>query len=375
MQAKRNSEVIVKETEGLKVLGLQTGLFKKLTDKFKQYKETLKRSKADALQKYKSKLATYDDKGYDYPNDSVFKFKEDNLGDLLYIQEILLRTQIVSAIPLQKSFQDLKFYELLPKKSKKVLSYGLSTVLRYKRLQDLFFRAAAIRQKSESWISEERWKGSFWTKSDVTQKYHLPEVAQLETLVKYSLDTPLCLNIIFGKNGLKQYDTNGKELDADNKRAYYPEGDAGSISLGYCPLIKGMLYIDKNGKIAHNGIEYDIVGLDFTSFKDTSVVEHETKPNEKPIDIMKQKGIVDNFGKYFVDRFFGSEYLPNDDHWNLEWSYQDDNLHKTFNFEFRKKISDTARTLIPTFTFERKKKTRQMKLLSKKEGGTRKKRG
>ena len=350
---------IVKKTEGLKVLGFNTGLFKKLDESFNTYKKSLKSAREKVSNDYKALTNEPTNKqyGYTYPDAKVFNFEENYLGDLVLIQEQLLRTQIIKALPLQ-SFHKLGLYDVLPVSAREVLSGAFCLVLRYKRLYDLFFRAAAIREKKEALFTAEK----FDLSKSVNDKYHLPTIKQLETLVKYSLDTPLCLNIVLGKNRLKQFDTTGKELSPDDKSAYYPEGENYAISLGYFDKVKGEIYIDSDGKIKSGGKEFDIVGLNFSSFKSDSVEDHKTKPTEMPIDIMKQPNLVDYFKKNLVDRFLGSEYLPNNDNWNLEWNFQDDNLHKTFQFKFREKIADKSLNYMPTFSFERKQKTRQMKL-------------
>lgn len=350
---------IVKKTQGLKLLGFQTGMFKTLDDSFNTYKNSLKDGRKEVTKAYNDLISNGDNKrnGYIYPNINVYKFEENYLGDLILIQEQLLRTQIVKSLPLQ-SFHKLGLYGILPTHSREILSGAFCLVLRYKRLYDLFFRAASIRQKKEDMFSPGRWS---LTKDPVV-KYHLPTIEQLETIVKYSLDTPLCLNILLGKNRLKQFDTNGKELSPDDKSPYYPEGDDNSITLGYFDKIKGQLFIDKEGKIKHMNKEYDVVGLNFTSFNPDNIDSHKTKPTDIPIDIMKQPNLVDYFKKFLVDRFTGSEYLPNEDHWNLEWNFQDDNLHKTFQFKFREKLSEKSVDILPSFSFERRQKTRQIRL-------------
>lgn len=352
---------IVKKTEGLKLLGYNTGLFKKLDESFNVYKKSLKPAREKVSKDYKDLTNTPENKknGYTYPDVKVFNFEENYLGDLLLIQEQLLRIQIIKALPLQ-SFQKLGLYDILPVSAREVLSGAFCLVLRYKRIYDLFFRAAAIREKMESLslFSEEKWDFS----KNVSDKYHLPTIKQMETIVKYSLDTPLCLNILLGKNRLKQFDTTGKELAPDDKSAYYPEGENYAITLGYFDRVKGDLYIDIDGKIKSGGKEFDIVGLNFSSFKQDSIEDHKTKPTEMPIDIMKQPNLVDYFKKNLVDRFTGREYLPTEDNWNLEWNFQDDNLHKTFQFKFREKLHDKSTYILPSFSFERKQKTRQMKL-------------
>lgn len=352
---------IVKKTEGLKLLGYNTGLFKKLDESFNVYKKSLKPAREKVSKDYKDLTNQPENKknGYSYPDIKVFNFEENYLGDLVLIQEQLLRIQIIKALPLQ-SFQKLHLYDILPVSARQVLSGAFCLVLRYKRLYDLFFRAAAIREKTEAFD----FKFGFGSepRKEIKDKYHLPTIEQLETIVKYSLDTPLCLNILLGKNRLKQFDTTGKEMAPDDKSAYYPEGDNYAINLGYFDRIKADLYIDNDGKIKSGGKEYDIVGLNFSSFKQENIEDHKTKPTEMPIDIMNQKNFVDYFKKNLVDRFSGREYLPTEDNWNLEWNFQDDNLHKTFQFKFREKLPDKSTYILPSFSFERKQKTRQIKL-------------
>ena len=142
---------IVKKTEGLKLLGYNTGLFKKLDESFNTYKKSLKPAREKVSKDYKDLTNQPENKknGYSYPDVKVFNFEENYLGDLVLIQEQLLRMQIIKALPLQ-SFQKLHLYDILPVSARQVLSGAFCLVLRYKRLYDLFFRAAAIREKTEA---------------------------------------------------------------------------------------------------------------------------------------------------------------------------------------------------------------------------------
>jgi|Laugresbdmm110sn_1035088.scaffolds.fasta_scaffold01857_6 hypothetical protein len=362
------STEIVKKTDGIKIFGFNTGLGKKLTEGFKKYEASLKGKKDVVTKNYKELINQPGNLefGYQYPDESVFKFEEEYLGDLVLIQEILLRTQLIKALKEQKSFMEIGLYNLLPDYARKSLSGAFCLVVRYKRLHDLFFRAATVREKTVN-----IWSRLIGTKfgekviEDINKKYNLPTIKQLETIVKYSLDTPLCLNIILGKNSLKQFDTYGKLKLPEDKSQYEPGGSNGDISLGAVKALDATMYIDKNGKIMKSGKEYDIVGLSFSSFDESSLSVHETKPNEKMVDIMKQKpnNWMDNSLKWLTDRAFGNEYLPTNDNWNLVWNAQDDNLHNSFNFKLREKLSNSwyNKPILPSFA-EKKLNTRQMKL-------------
>jgi hypothetical protein len=177
-----------------------------LTSNYKSYLGELSRRKEDVLKLYSDEIKKPENElqGYVYPfKNDVYKFDPKYLGDLILIQEIILRTLIVKSLKYQ-SFQKLHFNTLLPLDARKLLSSSFSILIRYKRLYDLFYRAASIRNKSEDFDV----KRVFWVdeKQDVSRKYHLPTKEQYETLIKYSLDTPFCLNIILGLNGLKQFD-------------------------------------------------------------------------------------------------------------------------------------------------------------------------
>jgi hypothetical protein len=165
----------------------------------------------------------------------IYKFDINYLGDLIIIQEVNLRRLIVTALSKQ-SFQQLKFSEILPLEASKVLNSALCVVIRYKRLYDLFFRAATVRQIGTELFSKDRWFLEH-VKSDLKRQYELPSVEQLETIVKYSLDIPFCLNIMFGINGLKQFDTEGRELESIRK-------DPSFNNANHLAYLKEILHID-----------------------------------------------------------------------------------------------------------------------------------
>jgi hypothetical protein len=355
-------EVISRKTTGLKIPGIKRTFFKQVTEKYTAYLKTLKTIKKDALIKYNEEKNKKEnvDKGYEYPFAAkVSKFEEKYLGDLILTQEILLRKLILQSLS-QQSFQKLGFESLLPLTAKIYLSHAFALVIRYKRLHDIFFRAASVREKKESlgdWLSKSADK-SIYT------KYEMPSVQQMETIIQYSLDTPICLNLILSLNGLEQYNGSGVEMEADDKTPYRPKGPNGGILLGDDRKSKSKFFIDKDGKIKKvvgEGV-FDVIGLSVEQLVTEDIDPQKTKPDEVAIDVMAQKTLVSNIGDFFYDRFTGAEYLPKGDNWVFKWDPKDQFLQHILQFRFREKLKDTDKDILPTIEIGRKSKTRRSEL-------------
>lgn len=332
------SSVITKKTSGLFGRLFLSGL----TTEYKKFIDLLKLRKSEAINKYQTEIhePANDPKGFVYPfKNDVYKFDPKYLGDLILLQEVNLRTMIVRALSKQ-SLQGLQFNEILPLEGKKVLNSALCIVIRYKRLYDLFFRASTVRRKGFDLFDAKRWY--FQNTEEIKkykEQYELPSVEQLETIVKYSLDVPFCLNIIFGLNGLKQFNTEGTMLENDNKTEYRPKGGNSKIVLGESK--KKTIYLDKEGKIKDlGGIQYDVIGLSVQQFEQSDVNRREQDPNETVVDIMKPKDTITTFMDFIEHRRFGTEYLPNGDNWDLNWADQDERLYQQFKLKFAVKLPD-----------------------------------
>jgi hypothetical protein len=330
---------ITKKTSGL----FGTGLFSSMTKEYKAYLSTLSQKKQSALLEYKKLVESSENanKGYVYPfKNDVYKFDTNYLGDLILIQEINLRSLIVKALHKQ-NFQALNFVDILPLEASKFINSALCIVIRYKRVYDLFFRAATVRQRGTELLSEDRWSFKSIT-PDIRRKYSLPTIAQLETLVKYSLDIPFCLNIIFGENSLEQFSTEGVELAPQDKNEYRPKGGDYKIILGRSK--KNTIYLDKYGKIKDNsGKEYEVIGISVQHFEQNSIETRKDDPNEHIIDIMKPKDTLKSFMDYFVHRALGNEYLPDGDNWDLKWNKEDQLLWQTFRLKFTPKLPEKVK--------------------------------
>jgi hypothetical protein len=307
-------------------------IFEKKTEAFKTYIKKLKGDYDNQLKEYNALIETYKENRYEYPNEFIFKFDEDNLGDLVLTQELILRTQIIKALSKQSKLLNLGLYNLLSDSGKKMLSGAFCIVLRYKRLYDLFFRASSIKFQRD-WLS-------FTEKKSISDKYNLPNSKQLETIIKYSLDTPLCLNMILNKNGFRKF-SNGVELN-DSDKVKFDTTD-GKIKLGSIASPNGKIqltmFIDKEGKIktSDNPTEYDVVGLEFVTFDTGNTGDSSKEPDIKNIDIIEQHKSWVGIGLNWIgNRFLGNEYLPTDDNWNLVWTEKDEDLSE-ISFVFRKK--------------------------------------
>ena len=358
------STVITKKTTGL----FGTGFLAGLTKEYKSFLEALAKKKNDSMIVYLNEINKEENakNGYVYPfKNDIYKFDINYLGDLIIIQEVNLRRLIVTALSKQ-SFQQLKFSEILPLEASKVLNSALCVVIRYKRLYDLFFRAATVRQIGTELFSKDRWFLEH-VKSDLKRQYELPSVEQLETIVKYSLDIPFCLNIMFGINGLKQFDTEGRELESIRKNDYRPSGGNYKILLGESK--KRSVYLEKDGKIKDiKGIQYDVIGIAVENFEEKIVEVRENDPNEHIIDIMKPKDTLGTLLKFVGDRAFGNEYLPTGDNWGLKWTFEDELIHQQFRLKFIVKLPEK----IKPCPCANKMKSRRQVLelpLAKKTGG------
>jgi hypothetical protein len=338
----QNSSVITKKTSGL----FGTGFLSGLTKDYKIFITLLKGRKQEALHNYQKEINTKEneDNGFVYPfKNDVYKFDTNYLGDLILLQEVNLRKLLVTALSKQ-SLQGLKFNEILPLEAKRVLNSSLCVVIRYKRLYDLFFRASTVRQKGLDMFDSNRWYlHDEKTSKEYKKKYELPSVEQLETIVKYSLDIPFCLNILFGLNGLKQFNTKGEMLENDSKTEYRPKGGDYKIVLGESK--KKTIYLNKDGRIKDiGGIEYDVVGLSVQQFAQSDVNSREQDPNELVVDIMKHKDTVSTFMDFVEHRRFGTEYLPNGDNWDLKWFAQDERLYQQFKLKFAVKLPEKIKS-------------------------------
>lgn len=362
--------VITKKTSG--VFG--TGWFASLSKEYKSFLESLAKRKNESLIVYTNEIGKEENakNGYVYPfKNDVYKFDTNYLGDLILIQEINLRKLIVTALS-QQSFQQLKFSELLPLEASKVLNSALCIVIRYKRLYDLFFRAATVREIGTELFSKERWFLEDF-KSDMKKQYELPSVDQLETIVKYSLDTPFCLNILFGLNSLKQFDTEGRELPSLRKNEYRPKGGNYKILMGESK--KKSVYLDKDGKIKDTkGIQYDVIGLSVQHFEEKIVETRENDPTEHIIDIMKPKNSVKSLMDFVSHRAFGNEYLPTGDNWNLKWNFEDELLHQQFRLKFVVKLPEKIKPCPCANKMKSRRQVIELPLAKKSGGKTQRKR-
>jgi hypothetical protein len=309
-----------------------------LSTNYKSYLQELSRRKEDVLKLYSDEIKKPENEsqGYIYPfKNDVYKFDSKYLGDLILIQEVILRTLIVKSLKYQ-SFQKLHFNTLLPLEARKLLSSAFAILIRYKRLYDLFFRAASIQSDTEGFDI----KRIFWADEtkDISTKYHLPTITQYETLIKYSLDTPFCLNIILGLNHLKQFGPDEKELTPPKKIPYIPSSGK-KIKLGEKSKIP--IYLREDGKIKDdNGTEYDVIGISAGTFDKTIIDNRKEEPNETTIDVIKSPDMVSTIFKSIIDRFSGQEYLPTDDNWALKWTKDDDALHESFRLKFAVKLPE-----------------------------------
>lgn len=362
-------ETISRKTKGLKILGINKTFFKSLSEKFKSYMKDLKNIKKNAIVSYNTEKDKAENKehGFEYPfNMKVAKFEDKYLGDLIITQEILLRKLILQALSKQ-SFQKLGIDYLLPPNAKRMMSHAFSIVVRYKRLHDIFYRAASIRENEVIPVYIDAKETSIYS------KYELPSTKQMETIIQYSLDTPICLNLILSLNGLRQYKFSTKtdshvELSNADKVPYTPLGPDGGILLGEDRKQKSRFYIDrKTGeirKVVGSGV-YDIVGLNVEDLVTEEVDPQKEKPNEVPIDALTpeyKKNILDNISDFFdfSGKSRGLVYsYHKGDVWEFKWDVKDQFLQNILQFRFREKLKDNAIDILPSIEIGRKKKTRR----------------
>jgi len=334
---------ITRKNNGIKLLGYDTGIFTSFTKEFKEFKNKLISGKSEQLRSYKNDIQKPENIkfGFEYPNETIYNFEENYLGNLIIIQEINLRRLIVKALSQQKNLFNFNIYNLIPFSSKQLFSGAFCLILRYKRLYDFFYRASTIRKETYDFFSLERW---YNPDKDIRTEFNLPTLAQMETIVKYSLDTPICLSIILGNNGFKQFDTKGNELKIGKKYSYLPNGiGKNSISLGLNTTTNVMMSINTDGIIisgdGNNKKIYNIVGINFRDINKNLINTHETKPdinsNEKGIDILNKRNVFQQTIDWFGHRFMGDDSLPTEDNWKLPWEFQDEELHKSVFYKFK----------------------------------------
>lgn len=362
-------ETISRKTKGLKIIGINKTFFKSLSEKFKSYMKDLKNIKKNAIVSYNTEKDKPENKerGFEYPfNMKVAKFEDKYLGDLIITQEILLRKLILQALSKQ-SFQKLGIDYLLPPNAKRMMSHAFSIVVRYKRLHDIFYRAASVRENE---IIPTRIDAK---ETSIYSKYELPSTKQMETIIQYSLDTPICLNLILSLNGLRQYKFSTKtdshiELSNADKVPYNPLGPDGGILLGEDRKEKSRFYIDrKTGeirKVVGSGL-YDIVGLSVEDLVTEEVDPQKEKPNEVPINALTpeyQKNMLDYVADFFdiSGKIRGLVYsYHKGDVWEFKWDVKDQFLQNILQFRFREKLKDNAIDILPSIEIGRKKKTRR----------------
>lgn len=307
-------------------------------DAYGTYLDTFKDRRANELTKY-NELIGLDDfvsQGYVYPSNEIYNFDTEYFGDLIVAQEIILRKHIVQSLGSPR-FKQLHLTELLPSHAKTVVNAGFCTVIRYHRLFELFYRACRVELTPEKVTQELKEISKNGTWEQAGREFGLPSIAQLDTMIKYSMDTFLCLNLILGLNGFKIFGPQGGagelvELPVGSKVRFArknPTGpsqienpDSNTIKLGYS---------DKNGEILlyTNGEIRDIAG---TLYDIKGIKTSKRTFDKDAIDAtFIEEANVDNSDT--SASMFSSSSIPSEGIWNLLWTKKDQTLHEELGFK------------------------------------------
>ena len=245
-----------------------------------------------------------------YPDEPVYKFDKEFADASIYKQETDVRDHISEVVEKQDIIDKIGFGEYLTTDVKYLFNTVLCTMMRYKRLNDLISQAAnigEITRNNAKWRNNWGDQFAFWEdkKENSTQWYvKLKEKgvltsAQMKTLIKYSLDTPVMLYIILRENGFFYNWKDDKDFKgATEFRTQGIGGVGGKIFIG-ASLESGYLfgkrakndivYLDVNGNfVTQRGLECSLLGLGAESMFDKTT----GKMVSTNIEDIKMKGDV-----------------------------------------------------------------------------------
>ena len=321
-------EVVTRKNKGLtRFLGFTQ------TPEYKMFLKDVESKKNEELKKVVEAIKSNETKPM-YPNQKINDFDKNLLGDLITLQELYLRNVLATKIP-ESLYKKSPIFADLPDDITRMIIPLNMRIMRYKRLFDIFFQAATIKEKEKhiDWLkpnfanySTDKWLNfELQSVKELREKWRLPTKDQLETLINNSMDTRICLN--------------------------------------------------KAGKICKRGEDTDATDFILSGIKITEISTINSQNTEKKMGVLeKKKDSMNDIQNFFSDRnpFGSQEQLPKEGiNWPLIWKKEEEILvGSRFEFIFIKKTATSSGFIYGKYG----KQTNRLfdKSLLKAIGGTRK---
>jgi len=342
---------VIKRTEKGYLFGkYQT---KDYTDNLKKLEEEKKKE----LEKYEALVTSGK---IVYPNQKINNFEVKYLGNLITLQELYLRDTLQN-LP-DSNYTKSSIFPDLPMDITKLLIPINMRIMRFKRLFDIFFQAATIKETERSWL--DNLKNSFGiargkflqfdlqSTKELRERWNLPTPEQLNTIINNSMDTRVCLAIILGRNNL-----NKRGLEKEFWIPYRPD-ESGNILLG------DNYKLNKEGKIVLTSYADDHI---LSGIKVETISSSLSENRTENATFSKKEGL-DFVLDFLSDRnpFASTEQLPKEGmHWPLIWN-DVDNDARDFHLMFKIKEAETKGILYGKYS-------QKQRILNKKvlKGGNR----
>ena len=358
-------EVVTRKNKGLtRFLGFTQ------TPEYKMFLKDVESKKNEELKKVVEAIKSNETKPM-YPNQKINDFDKNLLGDLITLQELYLRNVLATKIP-ESLYKKSPIFADLPDDITRMIIPLNMRIMRYKRLFDIFFQAATIKEKEKhiDWLkpnfanySTDKWLNfELQSVKELREKWRLPTKDQLETLINNSMDTRICLTFILQLN-------------------HFSKGNEINISTSYTPTENGDIllstywYLNKAGKICKRGEDTDATDFILSGIKITEISTINSQNTEKKMGVLeKKKDSMNDIQNFFSDRnpFGSQEQLPKEGiNWPLIWKKEEEILvGSRFEFIFIKKTATSSGFIYGKYG----KQTNRLfdKSLLKAIGGTRK---
>jgi hypothetical protein len=300
-----------------------------------------------------------------YPKSKdVYKFDKELSRYAFWLQEFELRKELSDAATDSEILKKIGLDEFLSDEIKKEFISELAFILRYKRLNDIIYDAANRQVKNREEIS----------KKTLTK-------AQMDTIIRYSLDTPHILYHILKNNSFTDQYTPDEEdpnkrqnFKTNKKRILIGEVLKSKRLFGANRSAGANIYLDENGRFVSGGETYTPLGMGSSGLR-KGVFSNLDKANEfalvpPGITADTQTGIVKKMKDEDKQNMLGSTWwnwllatvglgdkLSNDKHGLPEWSVDGyllkfittkeiaSKLHNEAIIYFRKQTSDDKESL------------------------------
>jgi len=231
-----------------------------------------------------------------YPKSKdVYKFDKELSRYALWLQEFELRKELSDAATDSNILKKIGLDEFLSDEIKKEFISELAFILRYKRLNDIIYDAANRQAKTEKAL------GVSTPFQTLTKK--ILTKAQMDTMVRYSLDTPYILYHILKNNSFTDRYT---EDDEDQNKNQNFKTNKKRILIGQVLKSKKLfssnksagtnIYLDENGNFVSGEETYTPLGMGSSGLR-KNFLGNLDKKNEldiaqQGINAETQKGIL-----------------------------------------------------------------------------------